>query len=252
MTLDDYLARQELTPVEQRVGLADLLCALTDLNLPSMRFRLGSLEAVELSDETLDVFEKRSEILCPHFHLSMQSGDDAVLARMKRRQSSQPFIDKCHEIGVRIKDVALTTDVIVGFPGETDENFERTCDVVRALHFSRVHVFRFSARPGTAAAALPDPVPEKVKKERAKRLAQIAKEERENFAKRFVGRMARVVVEEIYKKEDGELVAKGTTDRYYETEIPLHDCAWGTDIAPGDVLTVRLGSLNGDVFRACD
>ena len=252
LTLDDYLARQELTPVEQRVGLADLLRALTDLNLPSMRFRLGSLEAVELSDETLDVFEKRSEILCPHFHLSMQSGDDAVLARMKRRQSSQPFIDKCHEIGARIKDVALTTDVIVGFPGETDENFERTCDVVRALHFSRVHVFRFSARPGTAAAALPDPVPEKVKKERAKRLAQIAKEERENFAKRFVGRMARVVVEEIYKKEDGELVAKGTTDRYYETEIPLHDCAWGTDIAPGDVLTVRLGSLNGDVFRACD
>ncbi|MBR5758281.1 MAG: radical SAM protein [Thermoguttaceae bacterium] len=252
LTLDDYLARQALTPPEQRVGLADLLRALTDLNLPKMRFRLGSLEAVEVSDAMLDVFEERPDALCPHFHLSMQSGDDSVLARMKRRWLSRPYIEKCREIRARIKDAALTTDVIVGFPGETDTNFERTCDVVRELRFSKVHVFRFSARPDTVAATLPDPVPEQVKKERAQTLIKIAREEREAFAKQFVGRTARVVVEDVYRKDDGELVAKGTTDRYYEAEIPLHDCAWGIDVAPGDVLTVRLCSLNGDVFRACD
>ncbi len=251
-TLDDYLARRALTPPERRVGLADLLRALTDLNLPKLRFRLGSLEAVEASNALLDVVEERGDAVCPHFHLSMQSGDDSVLTRMKRRWLSRPYIEKCEEIRARIKDVALTTDVIVGFPGETDANFERTCDVVRRLRFSKVHVFRFSARPGTVAASLPDPVPEQVKKERAQTLIEIARKEREAFAKQFVGRMARVVVEEVCRKESGELVARGTTDRYYEAEIPLHDCAWGIDVAPGDVLTVRLGSLTGDAFRACD
>lgn len=247
LTLADYYARQELTPVEDRVDLADLLRALTEPRLPKMRIRLGSLEAVEVSDKMLKVFEDYPTELCQHFHLSMQSGDDSVLAGMKRRWSSAPYIEKCQEICERLPDSALTTDVIVGFPGETDENFERTCEVVRLLNFSRVHVFRFSARPGTVAAEMPNQIPDSVKKERAKTLIRIAQEERERYARRFLGRTGRVVVEDILRNEDGSFYAKGTTDRYYETDIPLaKEDRQAVEL--GDVLNVKLESLNGDTF----
>ena len=249
LSLADYLARQELTPLEQRVDLARLLQALTSLDIPSIRYRLGSLEAVEVSDRMLQVFEECPDALCPHFHLSMQSGDDAVLTAMKRRWLSAPYIAKCREIYSRIKDAALTTDVIVGFPGETDANFERTCEVVRMLNFSRVHVFRFSARPGTIAAGLPHQVPEQVKKDRAKKLIQIAKEEREKFAQKFIGRTARVIIEEYVQDELGVSYAKGTTDRYYEVEIPLESCESKQELKQGAVLNVKLSALQGDVFR---
>lgn len=247
LTLADYYARQELTPVEERVDLADLLRALTALRLPKMRIRLGSLEAVEVSDKMLKVFEDYPAELCPHFHLSMQSGDDAVLTAMKRRWLSAPYIEKCQEICERLPGAALTTDVIVGFPGETDENFERTCEVVKLLNFSRVHVFRYSARPGTVAAKLPRQVPESVKKERARKLIKIAQDERERYAKRFLGAQARVVVEDIVRNDDGSFYAQGTTDRYYETRIPLEREAKDA-IELGDVLNVKLDSLDGDAF----
>lgn len=250
LTLADYLARQELTPIDRRVGLADLLRALTELEAPQMRYRLGSLEAVEVNDAMLDVFEENPTSLCPHFHLSMQSGDNSVLTAMKRRWQSEPYIEKCHEICARIPDAALTTDVIVGFPGETDANFERTCQVVRELNFSRVHVFRFSARRGTVAAAMKDRVPEQVKKERAKTLIQIAQEERVKFARRFLGRNARLVVEDFVRLDSGAIAAKGTTDRYYEAIAPIEEPRCGKEIELGDVLQIRLDGLNGDVFNA--
>ncbi|MBR2005066.1 MAG: MiaB/RimO family radical SAM methylthiotransferase, partial [Thermoguttaceae bacterium] len=164
--LDAYLERSNRVPIEERTDLGALLRTLVDAELP-VRWRLGSLEAVEVCDKTLRVFEERPDVLCPQFHLSMQSGDDAVLAAMRRRWSSAPFIEKCREICRRIPDAALTTDVIVGFPGETNAQFERTCDVVRELEFSRVHVFRFSPRAGTIAAGLPNQIAPEVKKERA-------------------------------------------------------------------------------------
>ena len=214
----------------------------------------------------------------------MQSGDDAVLAAMRRRWSSAPFIEKCREICRRIPDAALTTDVIVGFPGETNAQFERTCDVVRELEFSRVHVFRFSPRAGTIAAGMPNQIAPEVKKERAGRLQQIANELRERFAERFVGKTARVLVEEIERRSDGRIVATGTTDRYFNVEIPLNDAASNNERNPlnvdvsadanrqiaslslaaaslrsesletsngvslGDVLDVRLTSRRGDVL----
>ena len=249
LTLADYLARQALTPVEDRVDLSQLLRALTELNLPNMRYRLGSLEAVEVSDAMLAVFEERPDALCPHFHLSMQSGDDEVLTAMKRRWLSGPYIAKCEEICARIPDAALTTDVIVGFPDETDANFQRTCDVVRKLNFSRVHVFRYSARPGTVAASMPNQIPEPIKKERVKELIRIAKEEREKFARKFVGRNARMIVED-FVCDGNATFAKGTTDRYYEALVPIGGAAKQIEIAPGDVLNIVLRGLQGDVFTA--
>ena len=281
--LDAYLERWNRVPIEERTDLGALLRILVDAELP-VRWRLGSLEAVEVCDKTLRVFEERPDVLCPQFHLSMQSGDDAVLAAMRRRWSSAPFIEKCREIRRRIPDAALTTDVIVGFPGETNAQFERTCDVVRELEFSRVHVFRFSPRAGTVAAGLPNQIAPEVKKERAARLQQIANDLRERFAERFVGKTARVLVEEIERRPDGRTVATGTTDRYFNVEIPLNDVAStavlnplnaaasektaqqtaslalaaasprseslesANGVALGDVLDVRLTSRRGDVL----
>ncbi|MBQ2789089.1 MAG: MiaB/RimO family radical SAM methylthiotransferase, partial [Thermoguttaceae bacterium] len=234
--LDAYLERWNRVPIEERTDLGALLRILVDAELP-VRWRLGSLEAVEVCDKTLRVFEERPDVLCPQFHLSMQSGDDDVLAAMRRRWSSAPFIEKCREIRRRIPDAALTTDVIVGFPGETNAQFERTCDVVREHEFSRVHVFRFSPRAGTVAAGLPNQIAPEVKKERAARLQQIANDLRERFAERFVGKTARVLVEEIERRPDGRIVATGTTDRYFNVEIPLNDAA----------STSALNLLNADV-----
>ena len=281
--LDAYLERSNRVPLEERTDLGALLRTLVAAELP-VRWRLGSLEAVEVCDKTLRVFEERPDVLCPQFHLSMQSGDDDVLAAMRRRWSSAPFIEKCREICRRIPDAALTTDVIVGFPGETNAQFERTCDVVRELEFSRVHVFRFSPRAGTIAAGLPNQISPEVKKERAARLQQIANELRERFAERFVGKTARVLVEEIERRPDGRIVATGTTDRYFNVEIPLDDAASTAErnplndgvsnqttrqtaplslaaasprsesletsngVALGDVLDVRLTSRRGDTL----
>lgn len=261
-TLETFFERRRRVPLDQRTDLAFLLKTLVDARLP-IRLRLGSLEAVEVCDRTLRVFEENPDALCPHFHLSMQSGDDAVLAAMKRRWSSAPFIEKCREILNRVPDAALTTDVIVGFPGETNAQFERTCDVVRELGFSRVHVFRYSRRAGTVAAELPNQIAPEIKKERAAKLQKIAKELRETFAERFVGRTARVLVEEILRRLDGKTVARGTTDRYLDVEIPLENatfpiaanadaktvCVESFDgVSLGDMLSVRLTSRRGDVL----
>ena len=245
LPLERYLARQALVPESERVDLATLLDALVSLRLPHMRFRLGSLEAVEVSEKLLDVVANNPGVVCPHFHLSMQSGDDEVLANMKRRWLSEPYIAKCEEIYRRIPDAALTTDVIVGFPGETDAQFERTVEVVKALHFSRTHVFRFSARPGTIAAQLPNPVPPEVKKDRAAVLGAVARAEREAFAKRFLGKRARLIVESESSLSLGAQSLKGTTDRYYEVDVPLGP---RDVVEPGKLVDVELTELRGDVF----
>ena len=246
MTLGRYLARQSQVPLEKRFGLTELLERLIELKLPQTRFRLGSLEAVEVSDKMIGVVASAPDSVCPHFHLSMQSGDDSVLRAMRRRWLSGPYIEKCEEIRARIPDAAITTDVIVGFPGETDAQFERTLEVVREVGFSRVHAFRFSARPGTAAASMPDQIASEVKKERAARLAEVAREERIKFARRRLGKTARVVVERVDSKDGRASVAKGTTDRYYEVDVPAPP---SSGILCGDVMTVKLVGLEGDVFQ---
>ena len=250
LTLQDYLDLREKTAPERRVDLARLLRALTTFDSSLLRVRLGSLEAVEVTDEVLNVVEERADLFCPHFHLSMQSGDDSVLLRMKRRWSSEPFIEKCRDVCARIADAALSTDVIVGFPGETDANFQRTVDVVRALNFSKTHVFRFSARPGTLAAEMKDQIPESVKKERAKLLIEVARQEREKFARRFLGRTTRFVVEGIERDANGRFVAKGSTERYYDALAPLRQGRDARNPNVGDFVRVALKELDGDVFRA--
>ncbi|MDR0336879.1 MAG: tRNA (N(6)-L-threonylcarbamoyladenosine(37)-C(2))-methylthiotransferase MtaB [Planctomycetaceae bacterium] len=185
-------------------NLATLVRRIVEMQEP-FRLRLSSLEAVEVSDELVDLMLQYPQRICPHLHLSMQSGSDEVLRRMHRRWLAEPFIRRCEEITARFDRLALTTDVIVGFPGETDEQFEETCRVVERLRFSKIHIFRFSPRQGTEAATFSDSIPPPLQRIRAARLAEIAKRLRINYATTLVGTTLTVLIETIHG---------GTADRY--------------------------------------
>lgn len=229
-SLDDYLDRRRQTPQERQASLARLLESLVDLDLP-VRYRLGSLEAVEVGEELLDVVAGSSGRVCPHFHLSMQSGDDVVLKRMGRRWLSGPFRQKCWEIKERMPDLALTTDVIVGFPGETAEQFVHSCNVVQELEFSKVHVFRFSPRPGTKAAIMPDQISNTVKKERSDTLQTLASQVRRTYMRRFIGKQVEILLESRREESNG---FAGTTEHYLPALLaPSVSRIPGSEIASG-------------------
>ncbi len=194
----------------RRENLASLVRQVVELDEP-FRLRISSLEAVEVSDELVDLMVAHPRRICPHLHLSMQSGSDSVLLRMKRRWLSGPFIRRCEEIAARFDRLALTTDVIVGFPGETDAEFAETLQAVERLRFSKVHVFRFSPREGTEAAKLPHRIPPPIQQRRAAELGTLADRLRRNYAASLVGMNLSVMLETPFG---------GTADRYLEVRLP--------------------------------
>jgi tRNA-2-methylthio-N6-dimethylallyladenosine synthase len=151
--------------------------------------------------------------VCEHIHLPAQSGSSAVLKRMRRTYSRERYLRLVDELRAAIPDLALTTDIIVGFPGETDAAFEATMDVVRRLEYSKLHVFRYSARPGTAAASRTDEVASEVKKERSKRLIDLGNDIRRRFLAGHLGRPLEVLVED-ERVVDGASICSGQTDDY--------------------------------------
>ncbi|MDR2641774.1 MAG: tRNA (N(6)-L-threonylcarbamoyladenosine(37)-C(2))-methylthiotransferase MtaB [Planctomycetaceae bacterium] len=169
------------------------------------RVRLSSIEAVEVSAELVELMLNNTGKICPHLHIPMQSGDDEVLFRMRRRWSSGEYISCCKRLLGLFDCLSLTTDVIVGFPGETDEQFARTCEVVRELGFSKVHIFRYSPRQGTDAAKFADKIPQRKIYERVQYLSDIAAGLRSDYASMFVGRSVQVLF---------ETEQTGTTERY--------------------------------------
>ncbi len=173
----------------------------------------------------------------------MQSGSDPVLKRMRRRWLSGPFFDRCQEIQELLLGAALTTDVIVGFPGETEEDFRASCDMVERIGFTKTHIFRFSPRPGTLAAQMPDPVPESVKKERAKEMERISRQVQEKYAQSLVGKEIEILVEEIFHS-DKTLYAEGTSEYYLAGSLQ------GETIRPGTLVRARVVSADGEKLRA--
>lgn len=167
------------------------------------RVRLSSIEANEITDPLLGLMAAEPRF-CPHLHLPLQSGDDEILRAMRRRYNVRQFRAACDRVAERVPDPGLTTDVIVGFPGEGERHFENTLAVCRAVGFSRIHIFPYSRRRGTDAARRPD-LPGRVKKERLRRLERLAGELADAFARRFLGREVEVLVE-----RDGA----GYTERY--------------------------------------
>jgi threonylcarbamoyladenosine tRNA methylthiotransferase MtaB len=158
------------------------------------RLRLSSLQPLEIVPDLIDLW--RDPRLCPHFHLSVQSGSDSVLRRMKRRYSVPDYRRAVSLIRDIVPDVAITTDVIVGFPGESDTGFRESLEFCLKMEFARIHVFPYSPRPGTAAAVMPGQVPELVKKARSREMLALAKESALGFRRRFVGRTLEVLFEQ--------------------------------------------------------
>jgi threonylcarbamoyladenosine tRNA methylthiotransferase MtaB len=158
------------------------------------RLRLSSLQPHHISPRLIKLW--RDPRLCAHFHLSLQSGSDAVLKRMKRRYSPAEYRRAVALIRASVPDVAITTDVIVGFPGETDAEFQETLEFCREMQFARVHVFPFSPRPGTAAATMTGQIPESVKKERGKQMLSLSRESLKSFQTQFLGRTLEVLWEQ--------------------------------------------------------
>ena len=230
--------------LKPKSNLAELLRGVIeriDRESLDVRIRVSSLEAVEVSDELIRLFRDHSEIVCPHFHLSMQSGSDEVLRNMKRRWLSKPFLEKCEQIQTELDRPALTTDVIVGFPGETDAQFHETCEMVERIGFSKVHVFRFSGREGTEAVKMPNQIPSNVKKDRADELQNIADRLRTDYARSLLGTEVQVLLE---TRENDSLLS-GTADRYLKVNVPA-PMILNSENTLGKLVRVRLKNVAGD------
>ena len=173
--------------------------------------RLSSIEAAEINDEFIAVAGD-CEHLCPQFHPALQSGSNAVLHRMRRRYRVERFLETLERMRERLGDPAFTTDVIVGFPGETRADFEDTLHACRSARFMKIHVFPFSARAGTPAASFPDQVDESVRKRRCHELAGLERELAQEFYRSRIGSRLQVLVEKESETHPGRVHG---TDRYY-------------------------------------
>jgi len=182
------------------------------------RIRLSSIEATEVTRELVDAMAEHPNKVAPHLHISMQSGSDGVLRRMRRRWGRQRFIDRCRLVQQRLDRPAITTDIIVGFPGETDAEFQETIDTASVVGFSKIHIFPFSARRGTPAAEMP----QQVKHARAAELAAVEKELRDQYYRNLIGRPLRVLVETqaLSDNGNGPDYWVGTSCRYAAVELP--------------------------------
>ena len=218
-------------PKSDWVRLSDLVRRLAALD-GDFRLRLSSIEATELTRELIGVVAQYPNRVCPHLHVCMQSGSNAVLRRMRRRWGIERFLERCRLVRSVLDRPALTTDVIVGFPGETDEDFEATCRASREAGFSKIHIFPFSARRGTPAADMPDQVPAPVRAERAGRLASFEAELRREYFAGLCGTRLTVLAEAPCKRRGGWLV--GTSCRYAPVAFPA-----GSRHASGQLVEVR-------------
>ena len=175
------------------------------------RLRLSSLEPGDVTDQLLSVFAKYDNI-APHFHLPLQSGSDNILRKMARQYRRQQYIDIIEKVKATLQTPAITTDIIVGFPGETDEDFQQTVDIAQLTGYLKMHVFSFSARNGTPAAQMPDKVPHELIKIRSKHLQALDAEFSKNYRQKFIGKEVTVIVE-------NQLKQSGKCEYYFDLKL---------------------------------
>jgi len=222
---------QDLNP---RIDLLTLLQKIEQSSF-SGRLRLGSIEPTELS-EKLYRYILNSDWICPHFHIPLQAGDDDILRRMNRYYSTAFFAKLLDDLHKMNPYSAIGLDVITGFPGETEAQFQTTCQLLQQLPFSHLHVFPFSKRSGTPAADMPDQVSGEVMKQRAAGLRKIGTETNQNFARKFIGSDLEIVIEG--GEADG--LRKGLSRNYLPVWIPV------TSATPGELLRVKITGLYKD------
>ncbi len=191
------------------ITLIDLLEELNKIK-GLKRIRLGSIEPTIITEEFVDRLSKLDKI-CDHFHLSLQSGCDETLKRMNRRYTCEEFENGTKLLRKAFPNAALTTDVIVGFPGETDEEFNITYDFLKRIAFYKMHVFKYSQRKGTKAAVMPNQVDGSVKEKRSKELIELSDKNEEMYNSKYVGK----TVEVLFEEKDGDYY-KGHTTNYIE------------------------------------
>ena len=227
---------RDLAGKPELIDLIEAVCAAA----PDCRIRMGSLEPRTITEEFC-LRAAKLDNLCPHFHLSMQSGCDATLKRMNRKYDTARFFESVSLLGKYFQTPAVTTDMIVGFPGETEEEFAQSLDFIQRCAFAAMHIFPYSKRPGTPAAAMPGQVPKAVKEERARRAAEIAVRMERRYLERW--KTAEVLFEE---ERDG--LWRGHTTHYCEVRVQsgenLHN-----QLRQVSVTGVGDGYLEGEILN---
>ena len=219
---------QDLRP---RSNLAAVIQALHSIeNLA--RIRLGSVDSPEIDDQLIHTMRYHPKA-CPHLHIPLQAADDQVLRRMRRPYTLQEYRTVIERVREQLPDVAITTDIIVGFPGETAGQFQAALGFVREMGFTRLHVFRYSPRRGTPAATFPEQIPARTKKQRSHQMIQLGQELSLAFHQRHIGRDVEVLWEEPLIDDKGELW-EGHTPTYVKVK------AYRTQGEPGDIQMVKI------------
>lgn len=198
------------TDFNEGFTLVDLLEKVNEIE-GIERIRIGSIDPTFFTDEVIDKIVKLKK-LCPHFHLSLQSGCDATLQRMNRHYTAMQYKNVVIKLREKIADVSITTDIIVGFPGESSEEFQATYSFLKEIKLSKMHIFKFSPRKGTKAASMENQVGGIIKDERSNKLISLNKELEIEFMNKFIGRTMDVLYEKNYKEESTKF--EGYTQNY--------------------------------------
>ena len=233
---DDHAATADGAPGTNAASLLAALLSATTLP----RIRYSSIQPQDVTPALLAQWEDAR--LCRHFHLALQSGSDAVLRGMRRRYTAGGYLRALEQIRAAAPGVAITADVIVGFPGESAHDFAATLAVCREAAFADVHVFPYSPRPRTSGAKLTDDVPPQVKRERLRAVEAVVAESRASFRAELAGSIAAVLIES--RRGD---VWRGLTDTYVPVEVAAP--AGGPDLT-NRLLALRLGAAQGDAAGA--
>lgn len=218
-------------------GVKDETCDLTGLcrrildETAIERLRIGSLEGIEVTDALIEMIAN-DERMAKHLHLPLQSGCDRTLSAMRRPYDTEQFREMMRRIRGKVPNIAITTDLMVGFPGETDEDFKESLVFCNDIAFSAIHIFKYSMRSGTPAAAMPDQIDPQIKERRAKQMADVAQKNKLDYERRFVGQTLRILVEE--QTKDG--LWTGHSSNYLLVTFP------GENIRSGDFVDVKITS----------
>ncbi len=215
-----------------RETLFDLLLKM-DKTLPLLRIRISSIEPDLLTDPVINLVASSGRLM-PHFHIPLQSGSNRILALMKRRYSREHFASRVEKIRSTIPDACIAADVIVGFPGETEDDFNETLTFVRNLDISYMHVFTYSERPGTKAAIMEGKVPHEVRKERSKQLHVLSESKKQDFYRQQAGKTCQV----LFESDPNKAELFGFTENY------IHVKADFDPVLVNEIVPVKLGKLN--------
>jgi threonylcarbamoyladenosine tRNA methylthiotransferase MtaB len=229
--------------LKSRVTVADVLEAILDIE-GDFRIRLSSIEINEIDDRIISLIRDNKQF-CPHLPIPLQSGSDSVLARMNRKYTSGFFIERIAHIREQIPLCAVTTDIMVGFPGETDNDFESTLKTAETAAFSRIHVFPYSIRKGTKAADMKPAVPDTVKKERVNTVMSLAQNLKEAYVRMFIGKTLTVLAETFSRSGN---ILKGYSENYLEVLCKGDKSLVGT-LKPVKIVKEENGNVWGEIIK---